>query len=129
MASVGFIALAATAVLLALGGRYSVHQRQFYYPPAGASGGVSWTPAVDAAAGPVPAMFEPRPLRFAVLSLPPAAVVAALVARELGGRRKAQVPPSAALLWPSADRTSCSATSTDQVFWAVCVPRRADART
>ena len=128
--AVALIALVTSAVLLALGGRYGVHRDEFYYLAGGrhlAWGFVDHPPLTPLLARVQADLFGTSATAFRVfpsLAAGFAVVMTALVARELGGRRRAQVLAAlGAALLPAirGPHFLFGTTSTDQVFWAVLV--------
>lgn len=128
--AVALIASATSAVMLALGGRYGVHRDEFYYLAGGrhlAWGFVDHPPLTPVLARVQADLFGTSAAAFRVfpsLAAGFAVVMTALVARELGGRRNAQVMAAlGAALLPAirGPHFLFGTTSTDQVFWAVLV--------
>jgi hypothetical protein len=119
-----------TGVLLALGGRYGVHRDEFYYLAGGrhlAWGFVDHPPLTPLLARVQADVFGTSAGAFRILpSLAAgfAVVMTALIARELGGRRHAQVLAAiGAALLPAirGPHFLFGTTSMDQVFWAVLI--------
>jgi hypothetical protein len=122
------IAVSSGAILLALSARYGIHRDEYYYLAGGrrlAWGFADHPPITPLLARWQADLFGTSVTAFRVipsLIAGVAAIMTALVARELGGRRTAQVLAAlAAALLPAirGPLILFGTTATDQLFWAV----------